>query len=215
MNRLEHWFCGSSIWHWVTRTQVLPWLTAGSNLGDHLLELGAGPGAATIALRNQVQRVTSLEYDAKLVAKLRIRTDGTSGDHATCQILQGDASTLPFPDATFSSAIAVLMLHHLPCREQQDRTFAEIRRVLRPGGVFLAVEIPDGWLNRVMHTRSTFVPIAPASVPARLAAAGFWRSSIDFRSSAFRIRALRAWSDAGSERDASEESCETNALLLP
>jgi SAM-dependent methyltransferase len=159
-----------------------------SQLGDHLLELGAGPGAATAELRLRVPRVTSLEYDHKFAAALHAR-NGRDG----IAVLQADAATLPFPDCTFSSAIAVLMLHHLTSRELQDRAFSEILRVLRPGGVFLALEIQNGWFQRVGHLRSTFVPIPPAGANARLIAAGFWRVTVDFRGSAFLLRALRSW----------------------
>jgi ubiquinone/menaquinone biosynthesis C-methylase UbiE len=188
MNAFETWFCGSSLWHWTTRRSVLPWLLGQSQLGDHLLELGAGPGAATSELRRRVPRVTSLEYDHKFAAALHLR----SGGHGI-SVLQADATTLPFPDRTFSSAIAVLVLHHLNSREQQDRALSEILRVLRPGGVFLALEIQNGWFQRVGHIRSTFVPIPPAGANARLIAAGFWRVTVDFRGTAFLLRALRAW----------------------
>jgi ubiquinone/menaquinone biosynthesis C-methylase UbiE len=110
-------------------------------------------------------------------------------------VVQGDAAELPFPERTFSAAIAVLVLHHLRSSELQDRAFAEIFRVLRPGGVFLAFEIPDGWLQRVGHIHSTFTPVALASAFARLTAAGFSRVTVDFRRGAFRLRALRARED--------------------
>ena len=188
MNAFENWFCGSRLWRWTTRRTVLPWIIGESQLGDHILELGAGPGAATAELRRRVARVTSLEYNHKFAADLHARSCGDG----IC-VLQGDAARLPFPDCTFSSAISVLMLHHLTSRELQDRAFSEILRVLRPGGVFLALEIQDGWFQRVGHIRSTFVPVAPASANARLISTGFWRVTIDFRGSAFRVRALRAW----------------------
>lgn len=187
MNRFETWFCGSSYWRWVTRRQLLPWMLQGSELGDHVLELGAGPGAATQELALRTAHVTSLEYDHASAAKLGARVNGSNA-----AVIQGDAATLPFADATFSSAIAILMLHHLPSGASQDRAFPEIRRVLRPGGVFLAFEIQDGWLHRVGHVRSTFVPVSPASVVARLMAAGFSKVTVDFRSGGFRIRTLRA-----------------------
>jgi ubiquinone/menaquinone biosynthesis C-methylase UbiE len=158
----------------------------GSQLGEHVLELGAGPGAATEELSRLAGRVTSLEYDHRFAAKLDARVD-----NASVTMIQGDAATLPFSSGTFSSAIAILMLHHLRSNELQDRAFAEIARVLRPGAVFLAFEIQDSWLNRVGHFRSTFVPVAPGSVVARLAAAGFSRAAIDLRSGGFRVRALR------------------------
>jgi len=186
MNRFETWFCGSSYWRYLTRRQLLPWLLGGSELGEHALELGAGPGAATDELRLRAGRVTSLEYNHEFAARLGARASGTNGS-----VIQGDAATLPFPDNTFSSAIAILMLHHLSSNELQDRAFTEIVRVLRPGGVFLAFEIQAGWLNRVGHIRSTFVPVDPATASARLTAAGFSRATVDLWRGGFRIRALR------------------------
>jgi ubiquinone/menaquinone biosynthesis C-methylase UbiE len=186
VNAFETWVCGSSLWRYVTRRQLLPWVLRGSDLGDHLLELGAGPGAATEELQRRTARVTSLEYDHTFAAKLRARASGTNA-----AVLQGDAATLPFPDQIFSSAIAIFMLHHLKSPELQNYAVSEIFRVLRPGGVFLAIEIQDSWLNRVAHLRSTFVPVSPASASARLTLAGFSSVTFNFRRGGFRIKALR------------------------
>jgi SAM-dependent methyltransferase len=202
MNRLENWFCASSLWRNVTRERLLPWLLSGVELGDHVLEIGAGPGAATEELRRRAARVTSLEYSHDFAASLARRDNSRDSRHdptgskssdapVNAAVLQGDASTLPFPEKTFSAAIAVLVLHHLRSPESQEHAFAEIFRVLRPGGVFLAVDIPDGWFHRMMHIGSTFVPVSPATAPARLEAAGFPSVDIVFRHGAFRLRALR------------------------
>jgi ubiquinone/menaquinone biosynthesis C-methylase UbiE len=176
----------------MTSKYVLPWILSGTELGEHVLEIGAGPGAATEELRKSAPRVTSLEYSHAFAVGIARRHSGTNG-----AVLQGDASALPFPEKTFSAAIAVLVLHHLKSREAQERTFAEIFRVLRPGGVFLAVEIQDVWLNRIGHIHSTFVPVPPASVQERLEAAGFSSVSLGYKGSAYRLRALRV-------RDASD-----------
>ena len=186
MNACETWFCGTRLWRWVTRRQLLPWILQGSELGEHVLEVGAGPGAATEELERLAGRVTSLEYDHAFAAKLGARLNGSN-----TAVIQGDAAALPFADGSFSSAIAILMLHHLRSSELQDRAFAEICRTLQPGGVFLAFDIQDGWLHRVAHVCSTFVPITPASAFARLTAAGFSKVTIDIRRGGFRIRALR------------------------
>ena len=185
MNALENWYCSTSFWRWLTRKRLLPWLLGGADLGDHLLEIGAGPGAATAELRNRVPRVTSLEYDHAFAVRLaRKHGNGAS-------VVQGDAAALPFPDRTFSSAVAILTLHHLRSSELQDRTFAEVRRVLQPGGRFLAFEIPDGWFNRVIHTNSTFVPIEPDALAARLTVAGFANVTLDHRPGGLRFCASR------------------------
>jgi ubiquinone/menaquinone biosynthesis C-methylase UbiE len=187
MNKFENWFCGSSIWRYFTERKLLPWLLSGYALGDHVLEVGAGPGATTKELLRRAGRVTSLEYDPSFVAKLaeRYKDSGVT-------VVQGDAATLPFPDHTFSSVVAVLVLHHLKSLEQQNAAFQEIHRVLRPGGMFFAFEIRDGWFNRVSHIRSTFVPVSPGSAFARLTVAGFSRIAVDIERSAFRVCALRA-----------------------
>jgi SAM-dependent methyltransferase len=187
MNGFENWFCGSSLWRFVTERRVLPWILSGYPLGDHVLEVGAGPGATTKELLRRAGRVTSLEYDATFVAKL-------AGQHKNSRVtvVRGDAATLPFPDHTFSSVVAVLVLHHLRSAEQQNAAFQEIHRVLRPGGIFFALEIRDGWLHRVGHIRSTFVPVSPASAFGRLTLAGFSRIAVDIERSAFRVCALRA-----------------------
>lgn len=106
-------------------------------------------------------------------------------------VVQGDASALPFADRTFSSAVAVLVLHHLRSSELQDRAFVEVHRVLRPGGCFCTFDIQDGWLNRVAHIKSTFVSLQPATLAARLTTAGFANISLEVRSGVFRFHASR------------------------
>jgi len=185
MNALENWYCSTSFWRWMTRERLLPWLLGRADLGDQVLEIGAGAGAATAELRNRASHVISLEYDHLFAAKLAQKNGAGAG------VVQGDAASLPFADRTFSSAIAVLVLHHLRSRELQDRAFAEIHRVLQAGGRFFAFEIPDGWLNRVIHTNSTFVPVQPDVLAARLTTAGFVDIVLDRRPGGFSVRAAR------------------------
>jgi ubiquinone/menaquinone biosynthesis C-methylase UbiE len=186
MNRFENWFCGTEFWRRTTRDKVLPWILEGSTLGDHVLELGAGPGAATDELRKRAAHVTSLEFDHKFAAKLGARFVGTN-----VTVMQGDAASLAFPERMFSSAIAILMLHHLRSPEMQDRAFAEIYRVLRRGGIFLAGEIEDDWLRRFVHIRSTFVPLNPKTAQQRLEAVGFTHATVTFGNGGFRLRAVK------------------------
>jgi ubiquinone/menaquinone biosynthesis C-methylase UbiE len=187
VNSFENWFCSSSIWRFVTERKLLPWILSGYALGDHVLEVGAGPGATTNELLRRAGRVTSLEHDASFVSKLAERHRGSK-----VTVVRGDAAKLPFPDGTFSSVVAVLVLHHLQSRQQQDDAFLEFHRVLRPGGMFFAFELRDGWLPHAVHRHSTFVPVSPASAFGRLTVAGFSRIAVDIERSAFRVCALRA-----------------------
>jgi len=195
MNTLEHYICSSTLWRHFSQRQLLPWVLSDACLGDHVLEIGAGYGAATAHLRQCVPRVTSLEYDHHSTRKLKAHHVGHAGG-----VLRGDASHLPFASATFSSAIAILVLHHLKSRKLQDLAFAEVLRVLRPGGTFLAFEINDSWIHHLGHFKSTFTPLSPGSAFARLTTAGFSRVSVDFRRGGFRLHALRAEPERASSQ---------------
>src|SRR5215467_14586620 len=98
MNSFEKWYCGSALWRYLTRRELLPWMLQGSVLGEHVLELGAGAGPATMELASRAPRVTSLEYDHSSALKLHWRAV-----QLKVGVVQGDASALPLANATFSS----------------------------------------------------------------------------------------------------------------
>jgi SAM-dependent methyltransferase len=198
---MEHFLCSTSLWQRMTHRFLLPWVLSGARLGDHVLEIGAGYGAATGHLLKLAPRVTSLEYDPRSLRKLK-------ANHPCAEVtpLCGDAATLPFADESFSSAIAILVLHHLKSRELQDRALAEVHRVLRPGGSFFAFEINDGWIHRAAHYKSTFTPVTPGSAFARLTKVGFSKISVDFRSGGYRVSARRAAEEPAKEPPAAAMS---------
>jgi ubiquinone/menaquinone biosynthesis C-methylase UbiE len=218
MNRFENWFCSTNFWSKATQNRLLPAMLQGFDLGSSVLELGAGTGAATASLAQKFPSVTSLEYSA--ASAVRIAQSFSQPQHSAEQevassaraakgvasgiapgvvrVVQGDAAHLPFAAGSFSCAIAILVLHHLRSPESQDRALAEICRVLQPGGMFVAFEINDGWLQRTMHIGSTFVPMAASAANARLNAAGFSRVAVDFRRGGFLLRAKRAESQNGN-----------------
>ena len=88
--------------------------------------------------------------------------------------MEGDATAMPFADASFDAAVCFTMLHHVPSAESQDRLFAEVRRVLRPGGSFAGTDSTGRGVGfALLHVGDTKVLIDPSAMPARLAAAGF------------------------------------------
>lgn len=164
-----HKVCGSDEWREVVRDQIIPWALEGVDLGDDVVEVGPGYGATTDVFGEMVPRLTSVEIDSGLAAALVERFSGA--DHV--EIVEGDATDLAYPDGRFSGATSFSMLHHVPTADLQDRLFAEVCRVLRPGGVFVAVDSLGSDALCEFHEGDTYNPVDPAGVVARLTAAGF------------------------------------------
>jgi SAM-dependent methyltransferase len=83
----------------------------------------------------------------------------------------GYPATLPV--ACFS------VLHHIAATEDQDRLFAELRRVLRPGGIFVGQESLDLEMIRAGHADDVFMPVDPDGLADRLSAVGFGPTKTD------------------------------------
>ena len=190
MNRLHHWYCNRDAWKRHVREDLVPPAIDGLGLGDDVLEIGPGFGPATELLAGRVANLTALELDSGLAGALRARL----GDRAT--ITEGDATAMPFADASFDSAVCFTMLHHVPTPAAQDRLFAEVRRVLRPGGAFAGTDsVGRGLGFALLHVGDAKNLIAPDAMPARLAAAGFGEIDVSADRDSYRFRAL--WEPRG------------------
>lgn len=162
----------------------MPWALEGIELGDHLLEIGPGPGLTTDLLRQRVPQMTALEIDPRLAAALKQRLQGTNA-----RVMEGDATQMPFEDKSFSAVIAMTMLHHVPSPALQDKLLAEAYRVLRPNGIFVGIDSTLSFRFRLIHLGDTMVTVEPDTFGARLQAAGFEQITIDKRPTRFRFRA--------------------------
>jgi ubiquinone/menaquinone biosynthesis C-methylase UbiE len=100
------------------------------------LEVGPGTGgfAARVAAALPGVRLTAIDQSAHFVELTRAR-----GVDAR----EGDVQDLPFGDEAFDVVAALWMLYHVP---DVDLAIAEVRRVLRPGGLFVAVTNGDNHL---------------------------------------------------------------------
>jgi SAM-dependent methyltransferase len=171
MNRQHLEVLASEEWRQTLQNLAFPFAFGDEGpaiLGDDPLEIGPGPGLTTDLLRARLPRLTSIELDPDLAGQLTARLVGTNVD-----VVEGDATAMPFDDGRFSGVATFTMLHHVPTVELQDRIFAEVCRVLRPGGVLVAndgVARPD---FEAGHVDDVYNPVDPATLEARLATAGF------------------------------------------
>lgn len=186
MNRLHYWYCNREAWKRHVREELVPPTVDAVELGSDVLEVGPGFGPATEVLARRTERLTALELDPVLARRLRERLDGRA------QIVDGDATAMPFEDAAFSAAACFTMLHHVPSREAQDRLFAEIGRVLRAGAPFVGTDSTGRGLGfALLHIGDTKVVIEPAGLPDRLVRAGFEDVTVEAGRDAFRFKARR------------------------
>ncbi|SHH08648.1 class I SAM-dependent methyltransferase [Streptoalloteichus hindustanus] len=185
MNRLHTWACRSELWARGVERRTIPWALEGVDLGADVLEIGPGYGATTRVLVRRVPRLTALELDAALVAGLRQR----HGD--AVEVLHGDGTDIPLPDARFSGVVCFTMLHHVPTPDLQDALFAEAHRVLRPGGVFAGADNAHSLGFRLVHLGDTYNPVDPHTLGERLRRAGFGDIRVTLRRGTFRFHAHR------------------------
>lgn len=134
MNAYHRWLCQSASWK-AGLQKLLPWTLEGLDLGEHLLEIGPGPGLTMDLLRARVPQMTALEIDPRLADSLKRRMANTN-----VRVMGGDATDMPFEDQQFSAVVAFTMLHHVPSIALQNRLISEVQRVLKPGGIFSGVD---------------------------------------------------------------------------
>jgi SAM-dependent methyltransferase len=186
MNTVHRLLCRSGLWRSVLEDKMMPWVLDGQDVGADLLEIGPGPGLTTDILRLRVPRLTALEIDSRLAFSLASRLRG-----GNVHVVQGDATAMPFPDAWFSGAISLTMLHHVPSVELQDKLFAEAWRVLRPGGRFVACDSRKSFAMTLLHVGDTMVIVDPETVGERLERAGFHNVQVQCMERAFKVTAVR------------------------
>jgi SAM-dependent methyltransferase len=185
MNLLHRRICRSRSWAARMRADVLPWACHEVPLSGDVLEIGPGYGITTRWLLEQGGRVTAVEVDPALAARLQ------EGFGDRVDVHTGDGADLPFPDASFDAVVCFTMLHHVPSAQRQDRLFAEAARVLRPDGVFAGSDSRLSLRFRLVHVGDTMVVVDPATLPGRLRAAGFQDVAVDTVPRSLRFRATR------------------------
>jgi SAM-dependent methyltransferase len=174
MNRGHLEFCASPQWRQIVEETVLPEALRGVSLGDDVIEVGPGPGLTTDVLRTLTARLTAVESDPALARTLAERLA-----ESNVEVICGDATSLDLSSDRFTAAASFHMLHHIPTAEAQDSVFAELARVLKAGGIFVAADGVDDDGLRDFHVDDIYNPIDPASLARRLSQSGF--TSVDVR----------------------------------
>lgn len=147
-------------------------------------DLGCGTGEATELIAPFVARVVGIDREPSMLAAARSRMQAAPGGGAAVEFREGDLMAIPAAKGEFDAALLMLVLHHLPDARGALR---EIRRIIKPGGTLLVVDM-------VAHAREEYrmtmghqhLGFSEADLSGLSAAAGF---------DGIRYRRLRAATD--------------------
>jgi SAM-dependent methyltransferase len=127
---------------------------AGVRAGDHVLDVGCGPGALTTALLDTGARVSSVDPSEPFAEACAER-------NPAAQVQVAAAESLPFADAAFDATLAQLVMNFLADAQAGIR---EMARVTKPGGTVAAAvwDYADGMtlLRRFWDAAHTVDPDA-------------------------------------------------------
>lgn len=162
---------------------------------EDVLDCGCGGGANLAQLLRLLPkgRVTGLDYSPISVEKAR-EVNRAAINAGRCTVVQGNVLELPFESSSFDAVTAFETVYFWP---ELVRCFAEIHRVLKPGGVFMITNEATGrtkshekWL-KIVDGMSVYTG---EELEALLIDAGFAQVEIDEDRKADRlsVRAYRA-----------------------
>ena len=190
---------------WRTVANSAAYLIPELAAGGVLLDVGCGPGTITVDLARRIApgRVVGLDASSEIVE----RAAGLAADAGVhnAQFQVGNIYALDFPDASFDIVHAHQVMQHLA---RPVAAMAEIRRVLRPGGVFAARDVDYGgvmiapvidalteWMRvyREVHYWNGGDPDAGRSLKAWALAAGFTSVTSSASMWCFASDAEREW----------------------
>jgi ubiquinone/menaquinone biosynthesis C-methylase UbiE len=112
---------------------------AGLKAGESVLDMGCGTGTLAIAAKHRVGatgRVYGIDASPEMIARARKKAKKGAAEITFENAL---VENLPFQNAHFDVVLCTTVLHHLPDKARRE-CLGEVRRVLKPGGRFLAVD---------------------------------------------------------------------------
>jgi SAM-dependent methyltransferase len=109
-----------------------PWTLGRLAPGERVLDVGSGAGTDSLIAAQLVGehgRVTGIDMTAAMLDKARVAA--AEMGVANVEFVNAEAEQLPFPDASFDVVISNGVIDLIP---DKDAVFAELFRVLAPGG---------------------------------------------------------------------------------
>jgi SAM-dependent methyltransferase len=112
---------------------------SGAGADDTALDVACGPGLLACAFAKVARHVTGIDLTPAMLEQARKIQQEQGLRNMSWQ--QGDVTSLPYPDASFSIVACRFVFHHL---EQPLVVLKEMKRVCRPGGRVVVADMAPG-----------------------------------------------------------------------
>ena len=109
----------------------------------HFLELGCGAGPNLLWLAQKGIRVSGVDLAANALKLARESFARAGVGDRVGELIEGSATKTPFPDGSFDGILEACVFQHLD-KQQREEAFGEVRRLLKPGGVFVGYMLDAG-----------------------------------------------------------------------
>ena len=120
---------------------------------DVILDIGCGGGMNINRMSKTARKVYGVDYSIESV-KLSRQVNQNFISEGRVEILEGNVQALPFEDNTFDIVTAFETVYFWP---DIERSFGEVKRVLKPGGKFLIGMETNGSDSLVMRFWNRFI----------------------------------------------------------
>lgn len=108
------------------------------NQVSSVLDIATGTGNLALLLESTIPKLEISAVDVDLQA-LQIAEAKADAVNSQIEFIHGDALNLPFANDSYDTVVCSLFFHHLTT-DQKRKAAAEVRRVLKDGGVFLVAD---------------------------------------------------------------------------
>lgn len=148
---------------------------------EQILDIGCGTGSLTLLAAERLEAqgsIIGIDAAPKMIAiaQAKAKRQGSIARFQTAV-----AERLPFADGQFSLVVSSMFCHHID-RELKQLAFAEMHRILRPGGRLVTADIDRpstllgwlaGWAGRWLLLQTELEDNLRGKLPTLMAEAGF------------------------------------------
>lgn len=110
-------------------------------VGNTVVDLGAGTGLLSLSAAAKAERVVAVDYSQPMLDRLGEHALVAELDNVVC--LRADLREVPLPDAYADTVVSSYAFHHLD-DAGKELALAEARRILRPGGRLVVCDMMFG-----------------------------------------------------------------------